>query len=184
MNKILILAAIEDELDQSLVEEQSNINILYTGIGSHNITKFLYQNYNSIINDYNLILNVGTCGSFYLKQGTLCLCDNFISFQEEIDGNKLYLEYLDNTIHKYSCLTVPLFIDKYNNFLIENKKFDVIDMEAYYITKFCKEHNIKLMTIKVVSDNLNSTFEEWKQYLPNARQILKDKTKEIILKNL
>ena len=101
-----------------------------------------------------LIINFGICGalnskipigsSFYIER--VCHLDNELS--------EIQLPTVENTFHSASLLTVdePVLTAKRRNELYSQIGCKLVDMEAFYVARFCEARQFPLLAIKIASD--------------------------------
>lgn len=163
-NNILIIAALKNELNpvkEKLLDTASpkyNLNFLITGIGSaKTIDKLVNYTQSQSI---DIIINIGSCGSLddELKIGEIVFPEKFYSKSDE--NQKLFeISIQDNHKLTDSYKTGVIFTSKTpvastdeKILLKKTSNADVVDMESYWVADFCQQHNIRFLSIKVVSD--------------------------------
>lgn len=164
MKKVLVVSAVNDEI------LSFRGNKLITGIGHSNairaLTKALIDLGEEDRKDL-IVINVGTVGSKDFEVGTLIDVKKSIDpvhiFLKE-DSPRIYNNIPEILVEHFqveqaSCLSVSEFVS--GDTLIENIRPYVIDMELSAITDLCKSFNVELRSIKIVSDNLDSSLEDW-----------------------
>ena len=170
--KILFVIAMEKEakriveklgLDKAAdndleIYKRNNISLLITGIGKQrvaiNLTRYLKK-----MGQPDLIINIGYAGSTNSKIGNWVQIDKSFNYEWEIPGEEKYTmpEYnkielfqeLEN-VNKINCYTAESFVTKTN--IDENVAFD---MELHSIYIICCMYNIKLISLKKISDSLS-----------------------------
>ena len=177
----LVVMALADE-SQGLFEKVG-IHPLYTGIGqvraAYSITKALCDH------KPKAILNLGTAGSFHLKQGDLVECSGFVQRNSKngLAGGGLRTKAIQvanplTNLPKVICGTGD-FIQEANLLTLSNltqnlqKNFEIMDMEAYALAYVAQQMNIPFYSIKYISDNSNAqTASDWKKNSQEAAQNL------------
>ncbi len=140
------------------------IHLLQTGIGKHSTTKALDLYLSTYSPD--IIYNFGTAGAININ----------LELFETVNVENIYLEnnpqpilipiFQKNDCKIVNLLTVekPIISNDSNKTINGKIKFDIVDMESYYIAKKAKEKNILINIIKVISDNANDdTTDSFKQ---------------------
>ena len=169
MKNILFVCAMEKEaldivekLELKKINENTyrkeNITMLITGIGKQR-TAIRTMEYLGKNNKPDLIINVGYAGSTDLKIGTWVNITKSYNYDWGIDEEKYSmpdfgnqdLEILENEeIKKVACYSAESFVTKTD--LKESISFD---MELHSLALTCDMYNIKLLSLKKISDNLS-----------------------------
>ena len=169
MEKVLFVCAMKKEaidittkLGLEKINENTyrkeNITMLITGIGKQrtaiSIMEYLGQNEKP-----DLIINVGYAGSTDLKIGEWANITKVYNYEWDIPGEEKYsmldvgnqdLKIIDADIQKVECYSSESFVTSTN---LEGHI--AFDMELHSIAIIADMYNIKLMSLKLVSDNLN-----------------------------
>ena len=159
--KFLLVCALEVETQGQL----DNYDVLYTGVGKVNATLKLTQKfgkYGSYI-PYDLVINYGTAGSRKYKKGELVDCTKFI--QRDMDVTGLGFQRGETPFEKQPPLVIEtesLFnpIGKNatcgsgDSFVEDRSQYygEVVDMEAYALSKVCYHYQIPFISFKYISD--------------------------------
>lgn len=135
-----------------------NMSLLITGIGKQkvaiNLTRYLEK-----VEKPDLIINVGYAGSTNAKIGDWVQINQSFNYEWNIPGEEKYTmpEYnrIDifkdiANVDKINCYTAESFVTKTN--IEENVAFD---MELHSIYLLCCMYNIKLISLKKISDSLS-----------------------------
>lgn len=167
----LIVTALRDELPNQLPER-----ILFTGVGkvnaTHRLTEYLTQHPN-----IKCVINYGTAGgAFDVTKGDLVKCTTFL--QGDMDCGTLVggpgitfgdEEAVSNVINFGTdgaiCRTQDQFCDSLDGLdlfehLVNDNKFNCIDMEAYALAKVCAMMNVDFQCYKYISDEADSNADE------------------------
>lgn len=175
MNKnILITCAMKKESEQiakelglkkkaenlySLQSNNSNINLLITGIGKQltaiNLTKYLCENTKP-----DVVVNIGYAGSTDIEVGKWVNITKAYNYEWEIPGEEKYtmlaggsqqLQLIENDeIEKRECYSSESFVTNTNI-----KESVAFDMELHSISLVCDLYKISLISLKKISDNLS-----------------------------
>ena len=165
--KTLLVAAAPEEL-QGL---SPDFNILYTGIGKEN-AEIILRKYLSAMSPSEreglTLFNVGTAGCKMYERGALLRPTSVTAYS---NGVLQSVPVVDWEAEKYIechpavCYSSNVFIDAENEYLLDNVAHDCVDMEAFTIANICKEMGVRFISLKLVSDCFNVTFDEWKASL-------------------
>ena len=158
--KILILVALQDELDANEIRD---FKVYYSGVGKVNAAIKTLQ----VIQKHspNLIINFGTAGSLNPQLSGLIEVGSF--YQRDMDASPLgfkvgqtpFEEDIEITFGRegVTCGTGDKFVTS-----TPTLKTDIVDMEAYAIAKVCKLKNIDFRCFKFISDNAdNEAKDDW-----------------------
>lgn len=187
--KTLIVCALEVETAGQL----EDYNVLYTGVGKVNATLKLTQKfgkYGSYI-PYDLVINYGTAGSRKYKKGELVDCTKFI--QRDMDVTGLGFQRGETPFEKQPPLVIEtesLFnpIGKNatcgsgDSFVEDRSQYygEVVDMEAYALSKVCYHYQIPFISFKYISDGADDNAnDDWDENVSKGIEVFK---KEILEK--
>ncbi len=167
MKKILLHCAMEKEgiqiakkLGLTKISEKiyssDNITMLISGIGKQKtaieVTKYLENNPKP-----DLIINIGYAGSSNEKVGSWVSIDKSYNLEWEIPGEEKYSMDVGNqslvtvdSLKKLPCYSAEGFVTK-----TDIKENVIFDMELHSLAIICDIYNIKLASLKKVSDNLS-----------------------------
>ena len=155
------------------------VEVKYTGIGKLNAFEKTLEAIS--FRNYDVVLNVGTCGSSVNPIGTILLPDRVVQGDAFVEDGFDKYEYHFCGCHKPTCslLTADVFtvgVEREGFIeLPENKReFDLFDMEAYAIARAAdiKGYLPKTRFIKIVSDNLDSSVYDWEDRAKELAGIL------------
>ena len=187
--KFLLVCALEVETQGQL----DNYDVLYTGVGKVNATLKLTQKfgkYGSYI-PYDLVINYGTAGSRKYKKGELVDCTKFI--QRDMDVTGLGFQRGETPFEKQPPLVIEtesLFnpIGKNatcgsgDSFVEDRSQYygEVVDMEAYALSKVCYHYQIPFISFKYISDGADDNAnDDWDENVSKGIEVFK---KEILEK--
>tara|TARA_B100000424_G_scaffold130815_1_gene99183 strand:- start:754 stop:1362 length:609 start_codon:yes stop_codon:yes gene_type:complete len=188
--KFLLVCALEVETQGQL----NDYDVLYTGVGKVNATLKLTQKfgkYGSYI-PYDLVINYGTAGSRKYKKGELVDCTKFI--QRDMDVTGLGFQRGETPFEKQPPLVIEtesLFnpIGKNatcgsgDSFVEDRSQYygEVVDMEAYALSKVCYHYQIPFISFKYISDGADDNAnDDWDENVSKGIEVFKEK----ILKGL
>ena len=187
--KFLLVCALEVETQGQL----DDYDVLYTGVGKVNATLKLTQKfgkYGSYI-PYDLVINYGTAGSRKYKKGELVDCTKFI--QRDMDVTGLGFQRGETPFEKQPPLVIEtesLFnpIGKNatcgsgDSFVEDRSQYygEVVDMEAYALSKVCYHYQIPFISFKYISDGADDNAnDDWDENVSKGIEVFK---KEILEK--
>lgn len=187
--RILILLAVEEELGADNIAALSAAHTLRRmGVGklraSEAALRALYEQ------DYDVVINVGTCGSFLHPYATL-LRPSVVA-QGDI--------YLDSIFASKPIVLSTgedgVSIVSSDNFIGEDtpaeqrrkiEVFDCMDMEAYAVVRAVKFNSSlrgkplpKIYMLKIVSDGADGTIGDWSERIERLRPLLNDALENLI----
>ena len=183
--KFLLVCALEVETQGQL----DNYDVLYTGVGKVNATLKLTQKfgkYGSYI-PYDLVINYGTAGSRKYKKGELVDCTKFI--QRDMDVTGLGFQRGETPFEKQPPLVIEtesLFnpIGKNatcgsgDSFVEDRSQYygEVVDMEAYALSKVCYHYQIPFISFKYISDGADDNAnDDWDENVAKGIEVFKEK---------
>jgi len=174
MNKnILISMALESECRGRFTKE----NVIYTGVGkinaAYNLTKSIEKH------TPNIVVNLGSAGSSVFKRGKIVNCTKFVQrdmdvqplgFQkwvtpfEEDNGAILNYGLRVPNLEEGICGTGDSF-----DVSLNEKIYNVVDMESYALAKICQKENITFLCLKYITDGADKdSANDWTQSLEDA----------------
>ena len=183
--KFLLVCALEVETQGKL----NDYDVLYTGVGKVNATLKLTQKfgkYGSYI-PYDLVINYGTAGSRKYKKGELVDCTKFI--QRDMDVTGLGFQRGETPFEKQPPLVIEtesLFnpIGKNatcgsgDSFVEDRSQYygEVVDMEAYALSKVCYHYQIPFISFKYISDGADDNAnDDWDENVAKGIEVFKEK---------
>ena len=176
--KILILLAVEEELGaENIAALSSSCTLRLMGVGKLRAYEATLRALHEA--DYDVVINVGTCGSFkhpyatllrpsVVAQGDIYIDSMFKSRPIELptgeDGVSIISS--DNFIGEDTPLSQQQLL----------KAFDSMDMEAYAVARAVKLHASlhsttlpQLYRLKIVSDGADGTIGDWSERIERLR---------------
>jgi adenosylhomocysteine nucleosidase len=179
---IYLIVALESELPKNIYLG-NNIQIVYTGVGKINasyMTMKVLQN-----NNVEKIVNYGTVGAINNNLSNLVIPD--IITQRDMNAEpqaKRSITPFENSsfcgdIHLNTDTKVVLgtgdsFVVQHDPWFDE-KKIDIVDMEAYAIAKICKLEKVPFECYKYVSDFADdSANETWNKNVSKGYEMFLD----------
>ena len=181
--KILFVCALEVETQGQLKDYE----VLYTGVGKVNSTFKLTQKfgkYGSYI-PYDLVINYGTAGSRKYKKGDLVDCTKFIQRDMNIGslGFKMGQTPFDDEVpiiieskSDFNPIKNNALCGSGDSFVTEGTIGDVLDMEAYALSKVCYHYDVPFISFKYITDGADDEApEDWQENVGNGVSIFKEK---------
>ncbi len=179
MNRVLVVGAMEDEIQGLL--EQEGLRVLYTGIGkinaAHHLTKALTE-LRMRGEELDLVLNFGTAGSRVFPRHALVECTRFVQRDMDVSAigfavGETPLDPLPGelTSKRHFPALEEGVCGTGDNFETGEPKVrcTVVDMEAYALAKVCSLEGVEFASVKYISDGSNETAAaDWKTSLPLA----------------
>jgi adenosylhomocysteine nucleosidase len=172
-NETIVVCALPSELPEVLPE-----TVLFTGVGKINASYSLTR-YLSAHPEVRRVINYGTGGGAYkVEMGHLYNCTTFL--QGDIDCGELCdgpgLTFGDDVAvsgvinfgtEGLICRTQDQFVTDIDGLdmlehLVNNNKFNIVDMEAYALAKVCASMNKDFICYKYISDDASDDASgEW-----------------------
>ena len=154
-----------------------------TGIGKLNAASSVYRYLSSLKKEErpDIILNVGTVGSHKFPVGTILLVESSIDgtvLADEKSTQRLNVpERLSGEYERATVYSSDFFVSEKlfpKSFVDSIKsKADAFDMELSAIVRAARDFDIKVVSVKVVSDNLDGSVVDWREALKRVQPILK-----------
>ena len=172
----LLIMALKDE--SQMLFENNKILPFYCGVGQ---VKAAFITHKLILEHKpKRIVNLGTAGSFTIKQGSLVECTSFIQRAPAdtiaAPSKAIRFEAMTDLPH-VKCGTGD-FIEK--NPL--NAKCDIMDMEAYAMAHVCQQLNVDFTSIKYISDSSDANLlPDWKSHLSSSAQKLFEQYQKLLM---
>jgi len=183
-DKPLVVVALESEY------KNSELNILYTGVGKLNAMLALANNFEKWGRP-SQIINYGTAGTVNKKHSGLVEVDIIIQrdmiaepqaprgitpFSNIENAGAIMLE----TGTDITLGTGDSFVQGYDPWF-EYASIDIVDMEAYALAKFAKNRNIPFRCFKYVSDFADkNAMDNWTNNVSNGQETFDSMIKQII----
>ena len=164
--KLGLIEIQEEKLKDLKIYRREKTSLLVTGMGKQfvaiNLTRYLENCPKDELPKQ--IINIGYVGSTNTQIGTWVNVDKVYNYEWNIPGEEKYeIKQLENYINKdilitienkeiikLPCYSAESFVTK-----TDIREDVIFDMELYSIYMVCQMYNIKLVSLKKVSDNLN-----------------------------
>ena len=163
--ELVLFVADKDEIDRNEVP----FPVVYTGMGKMRMFSALVQWYETRGREGSpVVLNIGSAGSARFPIGEMLSCTHFIN-----GGSELVFDRIDLPGQGCSVFSGDYFMST-QTFSPEQVKelssqYDLFDMEAYAVAKFCSMYGLPFYSLKAVSDNLDGSLKDWRTILAKIR---------------
>ena len=163
--KILVLTAIDDELDKARAPD--GVEVIYTGVGKINAASA--ATLALLVLRPSLVVNYGTAGRINESlSGLLEVSDviqrDMMAMPLAPRGRVPYSPELDRLSSGQTgvvCGTGDSFVTTADPWLIENK-VDIVDMELFAIAQVCQRHSLPWRAFKFITDDANDlAHQDW-----------------------
>lgn len=178
--RVLLLAAVEDELGDAAAGLARRCDVVFTGVGKLRAFEAALAALSR--HDYAAVVNVGTCGSLVHRAGTVLR-------PSEVWQGGLYIDSVFATepervasgTEGVSLVTVDSFIspETPRAELDVLARYDCFEMEGYAILRALRFHAAshggmppRAMMVKGVSDNVDGSLDDWFVKLGRVRPAL------------
>ena len=177
--KVLVTYALEDE--KINVPFDGEVKYLRTGMGKMKTSVAVMENI--LADKPDMVLNIGTVGTFNHKVGDVLVCRKFCDrdmiktnlpgvlckldmSKDDLSG--IYPKLANQPI--YECSTGDSFVTK-----AEDMSSDVCDMESFCIAYICKKYKIPFAAVKSVTDVVGSnSVKHWQDAMHDAVKRLQE----------
>lgn len=182
--KILVLTAIDDELDKARAPE--NVEIIYTGVGKVNAASA--ATLALLVLRPKLVVNYGTAGKIHKMHNGLVEVAHVVQrdmmamplaprgrtpFSPEIDR-------LSSGHGSVTCGTGDSFVTTVDPWLVENN-IDIVDMELYAIAHVCVRHSLPWRAFKFITDEADdNAADHWNENVASGQDLFWDEMSAIL----
>lgn len=186
--RVLLLAAVEDELGDAAAGLARRCDVVFTGVGklrAFEATLAAMERHN-----YAAVVNVGTCGSLVYRAGTVLRPS--VVWQGGLYLDSVFAtepERVESGDRDVSLVSVDSFISPATprEELDVLARYDCFEMEGYAILRAIRFHASKhggrmpyVAMIKGVSDNVDGTIEDWFVKLERVRPALLEAADDVL----
>ena len=180
--QLALFAAVPDEV--GTLAEQTH----FTGIGRENATRKMIQFIEKHRDTPYHILNIGTVGSHDKPVGTILRIKEIVSAGKPFNEQPMLPDLLpghfpgveDAVLYSSDCFVSPeVFTAQYLDGL--KKEVDCFDMESSALFTVAKCYGIPYSSLKIVSDNLDVTIDEWRVRVQDLSKKLEVFVREQVL---
>ena len=185
--KILVLAAIDDELDKARAPE--GVEVIYSGVGKVNAASA--ATLALLVLRPALVLNYGTAGKISEKIHGLVevahvMQRDMLAMPLAPRGRTPYsseLDRLSSGFGNVTCGTGDSFVTSSDPWLNENN-IDIVDMELFAIAHVCQRHSIPWRAFKFITDDANDlAAEHWTANVASGQELFWDAVKKLNASN-
>lgn len=186
--RVLMVAAVEDELGAEAADLARRCDVVFTGVGklrAFEATLAAMERHN-----YAAVVNVGTCGSLVHRAGTVLRPS--VVWQGGLYLDSVFAtepERVESGDRDVSLVSVDSFISPATprEELDVLARYDCFEMEGYAILRAIRFHASKhggrmpyVAMIKGVSDNVDGTIEDWFVKLERVRPALLEAADDVL----
>jgi adenosylhomocysteine nucleosidase len=181
--KILVLTAIDDELDKARAPE--GVEVIYSGVGKVNASSA--ATLALLVLRPSLVINYGTAGKINEKLRGLVevahvVQRDMMAMPLAPRGRTPYSPALDKLSSGFgdaTCGTGDSFVTSADPWLNENN-IDLVDMELFAIAHVCQRHTIPWRAFKFITDDANDfAAEHWTANVANGQDLFWDAMKDL-----
>ena len=162
---VVLFVADKDEISPAEVP----FPVVFTGMGKMRMFSGLVKWHDSLSEGRKpVVLNIGSAGSAKYPIGTIVNCTRIFN-----GGCELVHDYIELPGDGASIFSGDYFMST-QTFSPEQVKelsqqYDLFDMEAYAVARFCQMYDIPFYCLKAVSDNLDGNLKDWRGILADIR---------------
>jgi adenosylhomocysteine nucleosidase len=181
--KILVLAAINDELDKARAPE--GVEVVYCGVGKVNAASA--ATLSLLVLRPTLVINYGTAGKINEKPGGLVevahvVQRDMLAMPLAPRGRTPFSSDLDRLSSGHGdviCGTGDSFVTSSDPWLTENN-VDIVDMELFAIAHVCERHAIPWRAFKFITDDANDlAAEHWTAKMADGQELFWETMKKL-----
>jgi adenosylhomocysteine nucleosidase len=181
--KILVLTAIDDELDKARAPE--GVEVIYSGVGKVNAASA--ATLALLVLRPTLVINYGTAGK--ITESIHGLVEVAHVMQRDMMAMPLAprgrtpfsseLDRLSSGFGDVTCGTGDSFVTSGDPWLNENN-IDIVDMELFAIAHVCQRHSIPWRAFKFITDDANDlAAEHWTANVASGQDLFWDAVKKL-----
>ena len=183
MSKILVLTAIEDELDKA--RAPAGFEVIFTGVGKVNAASAATLAIMAL--RPSLVINYGTAGK--INSGLRGIYEVADVVQRDMmamplapRGRTPFSPDLDRLSSGHAgivCGTGDSFVTQTDPWLVESK-IDLVDMELFAIAHVCARHQVPWRAFKFITDDANDfAAEHWTANVADGQTLFWDAVKAL-----
>ena len=176
--KILVLTAIDDELDKARAPE--GVEVIYTGVGKVNAASA--ATLALLVLRPSLVINYGTAGKIaHIHNGLVEVADvvqrDMAAMPLAPRGRTPFSPDLDRLSSGFGtvvCGTGDSFVTAVDPWLVENN-IDIVDMELFAIAHVCQRHGVPWRAFKFITDAADdNAADHWNENVANGEDLFWD----------
>ena len=162
---VVLFVADQDEISPAEVP----FPVVFTGMGKMRMFSGLVKWHETLPEgSHPVVLNIGSAGSAKYPIGTIVNCTRIFN-----GGCELVHDCIELPGDGASVFSGDYFMST-QTFSPEQVKelsqqYDLFDMEAYAVARFCQMYDIPFYCLKAVSDNLDGNLKDWRSILADIR---------------
>jgi adenosylhomocysteine nucleosidase len=182
--EILVLTAIEDELDKARAPD--GVRVVYTGVGKVNAASATTLALMAL--RPALVINYGTAGKINetlqgLVEVSGVIQRDMMAMPLAPRGRTPFASEFDHLISGQAgviCGTGDSFVTTSDPWLIENN-IDVVDMELFAIAHVCRHHGLPWRAFKFITDDANDlAHQDWTANVKDGESLFWDALEKVI----
>jgi adenosylhomocysteine nucleosidase len=181
--RILVLTAIDDELDKARAPE--GVDVIYTGVGKVNAASA--TTLALLVLRPKLVINFGTAGAIRKNYKGLVEIGHVV--QRDMmamplapRGRTPFSDAPDRLSSGHGqlvCGTGDSFVTTPDAWLTKNE-IDVVDMELYAVAHVCQRHSLKWRAFKFITDNADEhAADDFTENIADGEELFWDRLKTI-----
>jgi len=183
--KILVLTAIDDELDKARAPD--SVRVIYTGVGKINAASATTLALLTL--RPALVINYGTAGKINealqgLVEVSGVVQRDMMAMPLAPRGRTPFAPELDRLISGQAgvvCGTGDSFVTASDPWLIENG-IDIVDMELFAVAQVCQRHGLSWRAFKFITDDANDlAHQDWTANMKDGESLFWDELKRLAL---
>ncbi|HEY0219441.1 MAG TPA: 5'-methylthioadenosine nucleosidase [Afipia sp.] len=184
--KILVLTAIDDELDKARAPE--GVEVIYTGVGKINTASATMLAILAL--RPQLVINYGTAGNIAkIHRGLVEVAHvvqrDMMAMPLAPRGRTPFSPELDQLSSGHGsviCGTGDSFVTAPDPWLTENN-IDVVDMELFALAHVCVRHSLPWRAFKFITDDADEfAADHWQQNMADGEELFWDVLKTLMQK--
>ena len=181
--KILVLTAIDDELDKARAPD--GVRVIYTGVGKINATSATTRALLTL--RPALVINYGTAGKINetlqgLVEVSGVVQRDMMAMPLAPRGRTPFSPELDRLTSGQAgvvCGTGDSFVTTSDPWLVENE-IDIVDMELFAIAHVCQRHDQPWRAFKFITDDANDlAHQDWTANVRDGENLFWDALERI-----
>ena len=185
--RILVLTAIDDELDKARAPE--GVEVIYSGVGKVNAASA--ATLALLVLRPSLVINYSTAGKISKKLHGLVevahvVQRDMMAMPLAPRGSTPFSSNLDKLASGFGdviCGTGDSFVTSSDPWLVENN-IDIVDMELFAIAHVCQRHSVPWRAFKFITDHANNlAAEHWTANVAAGQDLFWDAIKGLTVSN-
>jgi adenosylhomocysteine nucleosidase len=183
--KILVLTAIDDELDKARAPD--GVRVIYTGVGKVNAASVTTLALLTLRPE--LVINYGTAGKINetlqgLVEVSSVIQRDMMAMPLAPRGRTPFSPELDRLASGQAgvvCGTGDSFVTTSDPWLVENE-IEIVDMELFAVAQVCQRHGLPWRAFKFITDDANDlAHQDWTANVKDGESLFWEVLKRIAL---